>query len=58
MVELFYSSLREMYGLFAFVLIACYGGERGKQLPKAFYYGFYPVHLLLLYGIARLSGIM
>ena len=57
-VELFYSSLREMYGLFAFVLIACYGGERGKQLPKAFYYGFYPVHLLLLYGIARLSGIM
>ena len=55
---LFRFSLREMYGLFAFLLIACYGGERGKQLPKAFYYGFYPVHLLLLYGIARLSGIM
>lgn len=55
---LFYFSLREMYGLFAFLLIGCYSGERGKQLPKFFYYGFYPVHLLLLYGIARLTGIM
>ena len=55
---LFRFSLREMYGLFAFLLIACYGGERGKQLPKPFYYGFYPVHLLFLYGIARLTGIM
>lgn len=55
---LFYFSLREMYGLFAFILIACYNGERGEQLPKLFYYGFYPVHLLFLYGIARLTGIM
>lgn len=57
-VELFYFSFREMYGLFAFPLIACYNGERGKQLPKPFYYGFYPVHLLFLYGIARLTGVM
>lgn len=55
---LFRFSLREMYGLFAFLLIACYSGERGKQFPKLFYYGFYPVHLLLLYGIAKLAGIM
>lgn len=45
-------SLREMYGLFAFALILFYNGERGRQLPKPFYYGFYPVHLLMLYGIA------
>lgn len=56
--ELFLTSLREMYGLFAFFLIGYYNGERGKQLPKTFYYGFYPVHLLFLYGIARLTGIM
>lgn len=56
--KLFWSSLREMYGLFAFFLIAAYSGERGKQLPKVFYYGFYPVHLLFLYGIARLAGVM
>ena len=55
---LFRFSLREMYGLFAFLLIAGYDGERGKQLPKPFYYGFYPVHLLFLYGIAQLTGIM
>ena len=55
---LFRFSLREMYGLFAFFPIALYNGERGKQLPKPLYYGFYPVHLLILYGIARLVGIM
>ena len=47
-------SLRELYGLFAFVPIALYDGTKGKQLPKVVCYGFYPVHLLLLYGIARM----
>lgn len=51
-------SLREMYGLFAFMLIPFYNGERGRQLPKSFYYGFYPVHLLILYGIARVIHVM
>lgn len=46
-------SLRKLYGLFAFVPIALYNGERGRQLPKPFYYGFYPLHLLILYGVAR-----
>ncbi|MCD7724746.1 MAG: conjugal transfer protein TraX [Clostridiales bacterium] len=55
---LFQFSLREMYGMAAFVPIAFYDGSRGKQLPKWFWYGFYPIHLLLLYGISRafLSG--
>ncbi len=56
--RLFWSSLREMYGLFAFLLIFFYNGEKGKQLPKPFYYGFYPLHLLLLYGIARIIKVM
>lgn len=51
-------SLRELYGLFAFALIFLYNGERGRQLPKPFYYGFYPLHLLFLYGVARLTGVM
>lgn len=55
---LFRFSLREMYGLFAFALIPLYNGEKGRQLPKAFYYGFYPAHLLILYGIARLVKVM
>ena len=44
----------ELYGLFAFVFIYFYNGKKGKQLPKAFYYLFYPLHLLLLYGIKLL----
>ncbi len=55
---LFWSSMREMYGLLAFLFIFLYNGEKGRQLPKAFYYGFYPVHLLILFGIAKLTGIM
>ncbi len=55
---LFRTSLREMYGLLAFLLIFSYNGKRGKQLPKPFYYGFYPVHLLILYGIARMIEVM
>lgn len=55
---LFRFSLREMYGLFAFLLIFLYNGEKGRQLPKFFYYGFYPVHLLILFGIAKMTGVM
>lgn len=55
---LFRFSLREMYGLFAFALIFLYNGKKGRQLPKPFYYLFYPVHLLALYGIARMTGVM
>lgn len=57
-VNLFYTSLREMYGLLAFLLIFFYKGKKGRQFSKPFYYGFYPVHLLILYGVARLTGIM
>lgn len=47
-------SLRELYGLFAFIPLALYDGSRGRQLPKAVCYGFYPVHILVLYGVAQL----
>ena len=54
---IFRFSLRELYGLFAFVPIALYDGQKGRQLPKAVCYGFFPVHLLLLYGIARIISL-
>ncbi len=36
-------------GCFAFLLIWFYNGERGKQLPKYFFYAFYPAHLIVLF---------
>lgn len=55
-VYLLQFSAREMYGLFAFFLIDLYNGKKGRQLPKAFCYGFYPVHLLLLHCAAMLAA--
>ncbi len=35
----------------SFLFILAYNGKRARQLSKYFFYAFYPVHLLLLYGI-------
>ena len=41
-------------GCLAFLLIWFYNGERGKQLPKYFFYAFYPAHLMLLWLVRML----
>ncbi len=43
--------LWEPYALIAFVLLYFYSEKRGKQ-PKYLFYGFYPIHILILYGIS------
>ena len=45
--------LSEPPAILAFGPILLYNGKRGRQL-KYFFYIFYPLHLLILYGLARL----
>ena len=42
----------ELYSAPAFLMLACYNGQRGKQ-HKYFFYFFYPAHLLILWLLRR-----
>ena len=44
------------YALLVLPILLLYSGKRGKANMKYFFYIFYPVHLVLLQGIAMLVG--
>lgn len=46
---LFWGSF-ELFGLLAIIPITFYNGKRGASI-QMFFYWFYPLHLLVLYGI-------
>lgn len=47
------NAIMELHGVLAFPLIALYKGKKGVNMPKWFFYGFYPAHLLLLWIITE-----
>lgn len=49
--------LEELTAPLAFLFVAFYQGERGLKL-KYFFYCLYPLHLILLYGVCILMGIV
>lgn len=46
----------QWYALLSLPLLLLYSGKRGKHNLKYFFYIFYPVHLVVLQGIAMLLG--
>lgn len=53
LVLFFFSSSLELYALFCIPFISHYDGKKG-HLPKWMPYLFYPVHLLILWGITSM----
>lgn len=51
---IFASAVCEMHTMLMIPFILLYNGEKGKQLPRAFYYAFYPAHLLLIWIVCSL----
>lgn len=52
----FLSSRLEFVAILGLPFILSYNGARGRQI-KYFFYAFYPVHLLVLVGIAYIMGL-
>ena len=46
----------QYYSFLAIPLLLLYSGKRGKWKMKYFFYIFYPLHLVVIYGIAMLTG--
>ena len=44
----------QLWALLGLALTVEYNGQRGRQMPKMLFYAFYPVHLLVLWGIGLL----
>ena len=51
MVAIYYGGT-QWFSLFAILPVACYNGKRGKHNIKYFFYLYYPLHLVAIYGLS------
>lgn len=52
LISLFAELSFQWFSLFALIILLLYSGERGKFNLKYLFYVFYPVHILILYGLS------
>ena len=50
------TSSSQWWSLVALVPLALYNGERGRHVPKYFFYAYYPLHLAVIFALAAYLG--
>lgn len=46
-------SIMQLFSIFSLLIINCYNGQKGKNINRFIFYGFYPVHLFI-FGLISL----
>ncbi len=54
LIPLVLLSFTEIWAVFDILIVVLYRGSRGRQIPKWFFYAFYPGHLFLLFLLRSL----
>ena len=55
LLSLSFPGLPQWFSLLTLPLLALYNGQRGKWRMKYFFYVYYPLHLMVIYGVVLLT---
>lgn len=54
----YYHNPLQIYAVLAAIPLCLYNGKKGARLPRYFSYAFYPIHLLVIYGLDYLLAVI